>query len=125
MKISGFFYVFSQLLETDPCDKSDLVAACARALASCVRVRRCSRKCWLATAAVVLSALGTAVALTFTALHLIRQKRMDDEDWFSNYPTHDCRGDGFKGIYYNFTNRKGVQVRRCVKYSFPEYLYSK
>ena len=59
-----------------------------------------------------LSALGTAAALTLLALYLIRQKQIDDEDWFANYPTHDCRGDGFKGIYYNFTNRRGIQVRR-------------
>ena len=79
---------------------------------SLIKVRKAKRKGVKGDHICFLSALGTAAALTLLALYLIRQKQIDDEDWFANYPTHDCRGDGFKGIYYNFTNRRGIQVRR-------------
>ena len=67
---------------------------------------------------VILLLLITIIPLFY--LYYIVPKQICDEQSMLNWPSHDCRGDGFYDMNYYLNNSCGVNIKRYVRYKFVD-----
>ena len=60
------------------------------------------------------------IAIPILIIYYINPKKICDEDKMLNFPSLDCRGDGFHNMKYVLNNSCGVNVHRYIKYKFVD-----